>query len=199
MTDDRTACGIQMGGAQMRTPQTTSSQGPCSSRRPLSGAAVALLVCLLVLVVLVLPHVATSGALQRPVYQAPQGYYLALGDSITYGFQPTKAKAGARPSVFRTGFVDVFAARLRKLSPGIQVVNYGCPGESTVTFTRGGCPALYRRHRVARRVSGLSAEGCSVLRPSSPRGRQPDHTDVVRQRLASGVAGHMQGRRRVRS
>lgn len=77
----------------------------------------------------------------RPVYQAPQSYYLALGDSITYGFQPTKANA-APPSAFDTGYVDVFAARLRKLSPKIQVVNYGCPGESSVTFTRGRCPTL---------------------------------------------------------
>jgi lysophospholipase L1-like esterase len=78
----------------------------------------------------------------RPVSQPPQSYYLALGDSMTYGFQPTKAKPGARPSDFDTGYVDVFAARLRKLSPTIKVVNYGCPGESTVTFTRGRCPAL---------------------------------------------------------
>ena len=49
---------------------------------------------------------------------------VALGDSITYGFQPDKANAGARPSAFDTGYVDVFAARLRKLSPKIQVVNY---------------------------------------------------------------------------
>jgi len=77
-----------------------------------------------------------------PVYQPPQRYYLALGDSMAYGFQPTKAKPGARPSDFDTGYVDLFAARLRKLSPKIQVVNYGCPGESAVTFTRGGCPAL---------------------------------------------------------
>jgi lysophospholipase L1-like esterase len=76
-----------------------------------------------------------------PVYQPPQSYYLALGDSMAYGFQPTK-KPGARPSVFNTGYVDVFAARLRKLSPNIRVVNYGCPGESTVTFTRGGCDGL---------------------------------------------------------
>jgi lysophospholipase L1-like esterase len=71
----------------------------------------------------------------------PQRYYLALGDSMTYGFQPTKANA-TRPSAFKTGYVDVFAARLRKLSPGLQVVNYGCPGESSVTFTRGRCPTL---------------------------------------------------------
>ena len=82
-----------------------------------------------------------SAAGPRPVYQPPQRYYLALGDSMTYGFQPNKAKPGARPSDFDTGYVDVFAARLRKLSPKIQVVNYGCPGESTVTFVRGGCPA----------------------------------------------------------
>jgi hypothetical protein len=61
---------------------------------------------------------------------------------MAYGFQPTKAKPGARPSDFDTGYVDLFAARLRKLAPKIQVVNYGCPGESTVTFARGGCPAL---------------------------------------------------------
>ena len=72
----------------------------------------------------------------------PRGYYLALGDSITYGFQPTKAKPGPRPSAFATGYVDVFAKALRKTSPAIEVVNYGCPGESTVTFARGGCPAF---------------------------------------------------------
>ena len=76
------------------------------------------------------------------MYQSPQSYYLSLGDSMAYGFQPNKAKPGARPSDFDTGYVDVFAARLRKLSPNIQVVNYGCPGESTITFTRGGCDGL---------------------------------------------------------
>jgi lysophospholipase L1-like esterase len=78
---------------------------------------------------------------QRPVFRLPQSYYLALGDSMAYGFQPTK-KPGAPPAVFDTGYVDVFAARLRKLSPKIRVVNYGCPGESTMTFSRGGCPGF---------------------------------------------------------
>jgi lysophospholipase L1-like esterase len=71
---------------------------------------------------------------------APQRYYLALGDSIAYGFQPDSA--GAPPAAIRGGYVDVFAARLRRLSPDLEVVNYGCPGESTVTFVRGGCPWL---------------------------------------------------------
>ena len=101
-----------------------------------------LLLGLAIPVVLAVPGSATTSTSQRPVYQPPQSYYLALGDSMAYGFQPTKAKPGARPSDFDTGYVDLFAARLRKLSPKIQVVNYGCPGESVVTFTRGGCPAL---------------------------------------------------------
>jgi lysophospholipase L1-like esterase len=75
---------------------------------------------------------------ERPIYEPPHDYYLALGDSIAYGFQPTKAKPGARPSDFHTGFVDAVAVALMKLSPGIRVVNYGCPGESTLTFAHGG-------------------------------------------------------------
>jgi len=82
----------------------------------------------------------------------PQSYYLALGDSIAYGVQPTRAKP--TPSASHTGYVDVFAARLRKLSPDLQVVNYGCPGESTATFTRGGCPAIADRIKLHDAFSG---------------------------------------------
>jgi lysophospholipase L1-like esterase len=109
-------------------------------RRWSARAAVVVLLGLAVAVCLAGPGAAASATSQPPVYQAPQGYYLALGDSIAYGFQPPKA--GARPSAVDTGYVDVFAARLRALAPDIEVVNYGCPGESTVTFTRGGCPWL---------------------------------------------------------
>jgi lysophospholipase L1-like esterase len=82
------------------------------------------------------------GDTPRPVFAAPERYYLALGDSLTYGMQPAKAHAGLPPSAFDTGFVDVFARRLRTLAPRLRVVNYGCPGESTVTFVVGGCPWL---------------------------------------------------------
>ena len=63
---------------------------------------------------------AASGA-ARPVHQAPKSYYLALGDSIADGYQPTR-KPGTRATAFDSGYVDVFAARLRELSPKIQVV-----------------------------------------------------------------------------
>jgi lysophospholipase L1-like esterase len=99
-----------------------------------------LLLGVAVAALLALSGTAASGTPERPVYQSPQKYYLALGDSIAYGFQPTKANVPA--SAINTGYVDVFAARLRKLSSKIKVVNYGCPGESTVTFARGGCDWL---------------------------------------------------------
>ena len=80
------------------------------------------------------------GGTLRPAGSAPQGYYLALGDSVAYGVQPAKIGAKLPPSGFNTGYVDVFAARLRTIAPKIQVVNYSCPGESTRTFVAGGCP-----------------------------------------------------------
>jgi lysophospholipase L1-like esterase len=76
------------------------------------------------------------------LHSAPKQYYLALGDSLAYGIQPAKATAGLPPSGFHTGYVDVFAKRLRGLSPAIRVVNYSCPGESTRTFVAGHCPWL---------------------------------------------------------
>ena len=44
------------------------------------------------------------------------------------------------PTGFDTGYVDVFAARLRELQPGLTLVNYGCPGETTRSFLKGPCP-----------------------------------------------------------
>jgi lysophospholipase L1-like esterase len=83
---------------------------------------------------------AAAASPKAPVYQLPQRYYLALGDSIAYGLEPPTA--GAPPSSVDTGYVDLFAAQLQKLSPKLELVNYGCPGESTVTFVHGGCDWL---------------------------------------------------------
>ena len=73
------------------------------------------------------------------VVHGPKQYYLALGDSITYGYQAYKQAAGLPPSAYDTGYVDVFAEHLREIRPVITVVNYGCPGESTRSFLKGPC------------------------------------------------------------
>jgi lysophospholipase L1-like esterase len=79
-----------------------------------------------------------AAARDEPRFNPPKRYYLALGDSFTYGFQ--FSKLGLPPTAFNTGYVDVFAARMRAIRPDLVAVNYGCPGESSVTFIAGGCP-----------------------------------------------------------
>jgi lysophospholipase L1-like esterase len=72
---------------------------------------------------------------------------------------------GLPPSAFNTGFVDVFAARLRQRNPKLEVVNYGCPGESTVTFARGGCPWLAEGRKLHRPFRGSQLQSAlSFLR-----------------------------------
>ena len=76
------------------------------TQRPLFGAAI--VSGLALAVVLALPGTAAVGGqdtLPAPVYRLPQSYYLALGDSITYGFQPNTAKLGAS----RARVANIFA------------------------------------------------------------------------------------------
>jgi lysophospholipase L1-like esterase len=82
----------------------------------------------------------------------PARYYLALGDSIAYGFQTAKALAGLPPEAFDTGYVDLVAARLGRRSR-VVTVNYACPGESTVSF-RVSCVWKDTGHRLHDDYSG---------------------------------------------
>jgi lysophospholipase L1-like esterase len=67
-----------------------------------------------------------------------QRYHLALGDSLAYGFQ--RFKVGQPPSAFRTGYADLLAAGLEHGGRLPELVNYGCPGETTGSFVTGPCP-----------------------------------------------------------
>ncbi|HYO20032.1 MAG TPA: SGNH/GDSL hydrolase family protein [Dermatophilaceae bacterium] len=84
------------------------------------------------LVVLVAPAASASDRVER----RPDRYLLALGDSISFGFQGPKVTTPPDPSVFDTGYVDVLRARY----PSLQVTNFSCPGETTTTMIAGGCP-----------------------------------------------------------
>jgi lysophospholipase L1-like esterase len=69
--------------------------------------------------------------------------YLALGDSLAYGyhaaqFEEELAKTGTvNPANFNKGYVDDFAAGLKVINPKLQVINDGCPGETTETLIKG--------------------------------------------------------------
>jgi lysophospholipase L1-like esterase len=58
-------------------------------------------------------------------------YYLALGDSLAYGYQPV------RPLDRTQGYVY----RIHDARPELTLTNLGCPGETTTTMIDGGvCP-----------------------------------------------------------
>lgn len=81
-------------------------------------------------------HADATEATPRPVY-------LALGDSLAYGMQVGKLKnaiaANDVSAASFTGYVDAFAADLKGQSPDLEVVDLGCPGETTTSYIAGPC------------------------------------------------------------
>jgi lysophospholipase L1-like esterase len=77
-------------------------------------------------------------AVAAPVSAAPpqQSYYLSLGDSLAFGYQPDLVAAGDLNAADYTGYAENFAA----MRPHLTLVNYGCPGETTASMLNGGCP-----------------------------------------------------------
>ena len=68
--------------------------------------------------------------------EASPHYYLSLGDSLAFGYQPDLVAAGDLNAADYRGYAEDYAA----MRPGLTLVNYGCPGETTATLLNGGCP-----------------------------------------------------------
>ena len=71
-----------------------------------------------------------------------QRSYLALGDSLAFGYSQAKFNSlfpNENPAAYNTGYVDDFGKVLRLFNPGLQIVNDGCPGETTDSFINGPC------------------------------------------------------------
>jgi len=73
----------------------------------------------------------------------PGGTYLALGDSLAYGYHQAqfnnelKEKGYVEPATFNDGYVDDFGAALKVFNPKLQIINDGCPGETTDALISG--------------------------------------------------------------
>ena len=69
--------------------------------------------------------------------------YLALGDSLAYGYhqaqfqEELKNKGTVNAANFHDGYVDDFGGALKLLNRKLQIVNDGCPGETTETMIHG--------------------------------------------------------------
>jgi lysophospholipase L1-like esterase len=94
------------------------------------------LACLLLLAAVPGALAASAASSQASSLVGPKQYYLALGDSLAFGYQPDFD--------FFHGYADDFFKNLQ--SHGVKsLANMGCPGESSVTFISGGCPHPYLR------------------------------------------------------
>lgn len=111
---------------------------------------------------------ATLG-ITTPAVAAQPTYYLSLGDSIAFGYQPDLVAAHAPITDFRS-----YAEDFTTLRPRYTLVNYGCPGETTTTMMQGGCPWLAaggQLHDSYGSAPSQLAAGLAFLR--AHRGRVP--------------------------
>lgn len=117
-------------------------------RSRVSRWSVAWQVGLAAVLVLVLCIGLAPSAQARPLHDEygryASRYYLALGASYAFGYQEAKFNAEVaagtyNPASFYTGYVNDFALLLALGGAPSHLVNYSCPGETTLSFINGGC------------------------------------------------------------
>ena len=126
------------GGRRVRRcPYMEESLMSAASRPRLRGLCVLAALC-----ALFVAAPAANAATTTPVIQAPVagGTYLALGDSLAFGYQQAEVNACAGTGCtspdtqFSTGYVDVFGQLFGANTLGVTTVNLGCPGETSVSL-----------------------------------------------------------------
>jgi lysophospholipase L1-like esterase len=95
---------------------------------------------------------------------AKPGYYLSLGDSLAFGYQQglyTKLDQAGKysPAAFDFGYSDGVLKALKRTSPSIASMNLGCPGETTGSYLKSGCPytkALHTKYQGSQAAAALA-------------------------------------------
>lgn len=77
------------------------------------------------------------GARASGTFVGAKGYYLALGDSLAFGYEPNLDWSHGYPQQWYTD--------LQKHGSK-SFTDYGCNGETSATFINGGCPYAYALH-----------------------------------------------------
>lgn len=86
--------------------------------------------------------VAATVEIPQPAPVRPPTYYLSLGDSIAFGTQPDQVAADRLWSLNYASYPELF----EEWRPDLTLVNYACPGETTASMMRGGCPWVGTLH-----------------------------------------------------
>jgi lysophospholipase L1-like esterase len=93
---------------------------------------------------------------------ADSRYYVALGDSLSTGFQPTLQGLGIET---HSGYVDDVYWQERRHSPDLALVDFGCPGDTTTSLLSGaGNYQLARRLHCVRSSGSQLSAALSFLR-----------------------------------
>jgi lysophospholipase L1-like esterase len=135
----------------MREPRSQSREFQCAAKRKEAHMRIRFL-SLIVLVLLcgaTLAHAA-----------APPTYYLALGDSLAIGLQPSASGDVAT----NQGYPDDLYAVFRFLKPGLKLEKLGCSGETTTTMIHGGlCNYAGSGSQLAAAVSFLQTHKVALI------------------------------------
>ncbi len=115
--------------------QADSSPAPTANTRVARALTFVGLSALLV-VALIAVDIAVLSA-NSPAEALSPHYYMALGDSLSFGYQPNLD--------FSAGFVDDIYKALRGANV-TNLVNDACAGETTETMINGGCVARFAHH-----------------------------------------------------
>src|SRR5205823_2305506 len=90
---------------------------------------------------------------------SPTTYYVSLGDSLAVGVQPSTSGNSVRTN---QGYADDLYNSVRSSRPGLQLVKFGCSGETTETMTRGGICRYANGSQLAAATAFLRAHRGSV-------------------------------------
>jgi lysophospholipase L1-like esterase len=93
-------------------------------------------VLLVSVLVLMVALVAPRGKAGATTTVGPKAYYLALGDSLAYGYQPDFD--------WSHGYANDLYKNLQGHGT-MSLTNMACIGETSTTFIKGGCPYAYLR------------------------------------------------------
>ena len=115
------------------------------SMRRIRSVFLAAVLALTSAVWVVVPAAASSPATAGPMY------YVALGDSLSVGWQPFPDEPRNPDGSIRSrptddGYPNQLFEILNDKAPALQLVKFGCPGETTATMLRGGgyCTGAYQ-------------------------------------------------------
>lgn len=98
-------------------------------------------------------------------------YYVALGDSLSTGFQPTVAGEGIET---HSGYVDDIYGSERRRIRDLQLVDFGCPGDTTTSLLSGrGNFAMSARLHCDRSGGSQLAAALAFLRSHHHPGEVP--------------------------